>query len=83
MAGGKEGILCAQMREGKRKNTFDGKSNVEKTLILSRVFLFWIQRVRNQCFPTVYGELKWACPLCYAVSILCSLWQFLFSENWQ
>ena len=47
-----KGILCAQMREIKRKNTLDRKSNVEKTLILSRVFLFWIRRVRNQCFPT-------------------------------
>ena len=47
-----KGILCAQMREIKRKNTLDRKSNVEKTLILSRVFLFWIRGVRNQCFPT-------------------------------
>lgn len=47
-----KGILCAQMREIKRKNTLDRKSNVEKTLILSRVFLFWIWGVRNQCFPT-------------------------------
>ena len=47
-----KGILCAQMREIKRKNTLDRKSNVEKTLILSRVFLFWIRGIRNQCFPT-------------------------------
>ena len=53
-----KGILCAQMREIKRKNTLDRKSNVEKTLILSRVFLFWIRGVRNQCFPTA----PWKCP---------------------
>ena len=56
-----KGILCAQMREIKRKNTLDRKSNVEKTLILSRVFLFWIRGVRNQCFPTAPFAISLTC----------------------
>lgn len=73
-----KGILCAQMREIKRKNTLDRKSNVEKTLILSRVFLFWIRGVRNQCFPTAPSVIetnKVLAPILYGVLLIidCSL----------
>ena len=35
-----KGDLCAQKRKSWKKNTLDRKSNVIKTLNLSRVFLF-------------------------------------------
>ena len=51
-----KGDLCAQNSMSEEKHTLDRKSNVPKTLILSRVCLFIRWKVQNQYFPTSPSE---------------------------